>query len=124
MIVQSGLGLQLVEILAPGDIKNERVHLEATRDLNTSFFVVLATHEIPPDRVYAGKRPAYWFEPIDIKNGDHVILYTRSGSYSKKLRNDRTHYSHFFYWDYKNSLFDATTARAIILEVSLWETGR
>ena len=83
MIVAAGLGLKLVRISERGIAANERIHLEAVRDVDLSFYVVIFTIEITPGRIFAGSRPAYWFEPQKVNAGDNVVLYTRSGMPSK-----------------------------------------
>ena len=122
MIVSTGTNLKLLRIVNRGDIANERVHLEVTRDGNTSYYILLATQELSPDRINAGGRPAYWFESTEVKAGDHVVVYTRAGTYSRSQRKDG-HFNHFFYWGYTTPLFGAVTARVVVAEINTWETG-
>jgi hypothetical protein len=121
MIVSTELALQFVAIVDKGEVRKERVHLKATRDGNTSFFILLAAQAVSANEVSAGARPAYWFEPADIKAGDHVIVYTRAGEYSKSRRTDG-YLNHFFYWGRTTTLFGAETARVVIAALDTWET--
>src|SRR5213078_5386428 len=97
MIVHTGLSLKFLRVVEPGNIDHERVHLEATKDCDVSFYILIATVAMSAERIYVGARPAYWFEPEEVKAGDHVIVYTKAGRYSKQPRRDG-HFNHFFYW--------------------------
>jgi hypothetical protein len=120
MIVSAPLALKFVSLVDRGDARKERVHLEAIRDTDTAYFVLLATHEVEPGSISAGARPAYWFESTEVKRGDHVIVYTRSGDYIRAQRKDGFK-NHFFYWGNTGPLFRDVSSRVVIAEVNSWE---
>ena len=122
MIVSTGLNLKFVGIINRGEIATERVHLQATRDGNTTYFILLATIAVTPNEIRAGSRAAYWFEPTDVKEDDHIIVYTKAGEYSKAPRKDG-HFNHFFYWGRTTPLFGNSSARVVVAELNTWETG-
>lgn len=122
MIVSTGSGLRLVRILDRGHANKERIHLEAVRDCDTSYFVVLQADQLSENTITAGSLIAYWFEPVAVRAGDYVILYTKTGTYSKNTRNDG-HENHFFYWGQKSTMFNNPSKRIVLMELNTWVTG-
>jgi hypothetical protein len=50
------------------------------------------------NRPISGQIPhVYWFMNKDVKKGDIIVLYSKSGRRSEK-NNDGGYTSHFFYW--------------------------
>jgi hypothetical protein len=122
MIVSTGVGLKFVSLVDRGQLGTERVHLVVTRDGDMSYYVLLATHALSPQEIASGNRLAYWFEPKKVREGDHIVVYTRPGTYSRSVRPDgRT--NHFFFWERREPLFGAPNARVVIAELNTWETG-
>ena len=121
MIVSVELAIDFVSIVDRGSPVNERIHFHVKRDCNLSFFIVIATIEAGPNKVYPGGRPAYWFESRDAKAGDHVVIYTTKGLNTTLLRDDG-HVNHFFYWGAAASLFVYPGAKVVIAEINRWET--
>ena len=120
--MSTGPALEPLTIGNRGDLPNERVQLVVTRDVNTTFYILIATHELSPGRINSGFRTSYWFEPTDVKAGDHVIIYTKAGTYKRAPRPDG-HFNHFFYWGCSVALFGAPTARIVVAEINTWVTG-
>lgn len=52
----------------------------------------------------SGKKDAYWFPDKTVKEGDLIVLYTKTGkSSSKPLTDGRT--SYFYYWHLKEAVW-------------------
>jgi hypothetical protein len=122
MIVHAGLSLKVVSIANRGDINHERVHLQVVKPCNAAQYIILATVLSGPNTVYAGTRPAYWFDNKRLNVGDNLILYTKAGMPSFQGNPDGT-FTYFFYWGMTKAMFGAVEARAMIAELSYWETG-
>jgi hypothetical protein len=122
MIVNLPPALHIKVIADRGNLALERVHLEVARDCDISSYLIMATIEAAPGKVYAGFRPAYWFTTQQVKTGDHVIVYTREGTDSKELRPDG-HVNHFLYWGVKNNAMFGPTGRVVLAELNTWQTG-
>jgi hypothetical protein len=114
--------LKFVRIANRGIHDQERVHLEALVDCDSSFFVLIATIEFAEGRIFSGGRPCFWFDKQYFEAGDGVIVYSKEGRYSRQLRPDG-HYDHFFFWGVQGTLFGAPTARVVITELTDWITG-
>lgn len=121
MIVNSPPAIKIVTIADRGNLTSERVHLQVTRDCDLSNYLLLATIQAGPGKVYAGLRPAYWFNAEQVKEGDHIIVYTREGQVSKEVRPDQ-HINHFLFWGVKNAMF-GPGAMVVIGELNAWQAG-
>lgn len=121
MIVTPPAALKINTIADRGDAANERVHLEVIRDCDLGSYIVMATVEVSPGRVYAGFRPAYWFTAKPVKTGDHIIVYTKAGKDSTEPRPDG-HLNHFYYWGVVTPMF-AGLGRVVLGELNAWQTG-
>jgi hypothetical protein len=102
-----------------GVIANERVHFRAEDDLDLAFFVVLDSLWVDSSKVQAGFRTGYWFPPRTIKKGEHVVLYTRSGTPNTEPHTDGATY-HFVFRGQGNPIYTNTTATAVLMEINTW----
>lgn len=101
-----------------GDLTKERLVLRADADLGVGQFAILRSRKSSTGAT-AGKKPAFWFPDKDVKRGDLVILYTKSGKSSvKALEGDRT--AHFFYWGEESAFWGEDGFGAVILKVETW----
>jgi hypothetical protein len=122
MIVHTGLSLKFLNIIKRGIISEERVHLEAVMDCNSSHYILMATEAIDSQRVAAGSRPTFWFESLNVSAGDNLVVYTKPGTYSRTSRLDG-HLNHFFYWGLLLPLFANPSARVVVAELNFWEAA-
>ena len=115
--------LRILQIGDRGNLATERVHIEALRECDLGYYLLVATVEIAPGRVYAGLRPAFWFSSQQVRAGDHIIVYTRQGMPSTEFRDDG-HMNYFYYWGATMAFFGPIpTARAVLAELNMWQTA-
>src|SRR5580658_4724291 len=96
--------LKILQIADKGNLGAERVHVEVIRECDLGYFILMATVEMSPNRIYAGLRPAFWFSPQLVRPGDNIIVYTKEGTPSTELRLDG-HTNYFYYWGSKGAFF-------------------
>jgi hypothetical protein len=123
MIVHTGTSLKIVTIADRGNLASERVHLKVAKDCEASNYIILATVMSGPATVFAGTRPAYWLETKQLKVGDQIVLYTKAGTPSSSPRPDGTGINYFFFWGMRGAMFGVAGAKAMVAELSYWETG-
>lgn len=115
------MNLKIIRIIDRGVPNKERLHLLVQADANLNYYVVFDT-EYVTGGIASLPKHAYWFVDHPVKAGDHVILYTGTGTPSVKPRTDG-HKNHFFYWDLNSTIWRTDKACAVLIEVTTWETS-
>lgn len=102
-----------------GDLSRERLVLRVVADIDIGAYAVLCSRVFKGEVPTAGRNTAYWFPDQQVKAGDRVVLYTKSGVDSKKpIEGHGT--AHFFYWGLTNPLWAASVNTAVLLRVATW----
>lgn len=107
----AGLEMTLkIENVADSDeFEKERVVLRVQDDDDIGHYAVFQTRLSDDGRALSGKIAAcYWFPDKEVKTGDLVVLYTKSGERSEK-KNESGTTSHFFYWGMTEPLWTKKT---------------
>jgi hypothetical protein len=114
------MNLELRSIIAPGDLKNERLTLRALADLDVGDYLVAQT-------VLVDGQPTtdfdhmLWFQYEPIAKGDIVVVYTKTGKTTERvLSTGKT--AHFFYLDLKSAIWDDPSKGAIVLHTPSWKS--
>jgi hypothetical protein len=111
--------LEISSFADPGTHEKERVILKALADLDIGNYAVLCSTISDRKSPTAGPKIAYWFPDGDVKSGDLIVLYTKSGQNSKKdIAGDHT--AHFYYWSREDTLWGTGKRTAVILRVAEW----
>jgi hypothetical protein len=114
--------LKIVQLTDRGIAFQERLHLTVLAEANLINYVVFDTVGISNDRIVAIPKRAFWFSSYVVRPGDNVILYTKAGVSSVTRRPDGGA-DHFFFWGIDSTLWNDASARAVLLEVSDWQTS-
>jgi hypothetical protein len=96
----------------------ERLIIKALSDLDIGKYAVFRSG-ISDGKPISGSKIAYWFPDQQVKSGDSVVLYTKTGKSSKKEMPDG-HTAHFFYWHRDSSLWGTGEHTAVVLRVAEW----
>jgi len=111
--------LQIIRIADRGVPNNERLHLTVLADATLSYYVVLKSTIMGNEGVMNSSLLSFWFPTVQVKAGDQVILYTKTGkNSSEKTTSGNT--NHFFYWGLNNTLWNSPTDCAVLIEVNSW----
>lgn len=114
------MNLELRSIIAPGDLKKERITLRALSNLEIGDYIVART-------IFVNGSPstyfdhAIWFPYKQVSKGDLVVLYTKNGADSEKKLSDGS-IVHFFYFDLDETIWDNSRYGAIVLNTPSWES--
>lgn len=114
--------IKIQKIIDSGIHNKERLWLKVLEDTNLEYYIVFDTIYTSKNSISNSQKNAYWFNSKQVKAGDSVVLYTKSGNYASKLKEDGTT-SHFFYWGFKNPIWNNEGDCAVLLEISSWETS-
>jgi hypothetical protein len=113
--------LKLLSILNRGVPEKERLHISVLADDNLNYYAVFDT-DYQNGEIAAIPKRAYWFVDYRVKAGDHILLYTKLGTDSRRIRSDGF-WNHFFYWGLKKALWGQPANCAVLLKIEDWETS-
>lgn len=112
--------LELRSIIAPGDLKNERLTLRALSNLDVGDYLVAQTMLVD-DYPTTSFDHMIWFPFKEIESGDLVVIYTKSGDSREKVLS-KGNKAHFFYLDLKSPIWDEAGKGAIVLHTPSWHS--
>jgi hypothetical protein len=92
------MSLELRYVEDAGDITRERVVLRATTNVDIGLYALFRCRVSKDGKPLSGAATAYWFNNKEIRAGDFVVLYTKSGSASQK-KGASAATSYFYYWN-------------------------
>ena len=116
----SFMKLKISEIENKGVAENERIILKVLESDNVGQYVIFKTKKLADDRVSSRPSDVFWFQNKEVKKGDWVVIYTKSGTY-KSIINEKGNTSHFFYWDKKEPLWKDSIDIPILLHIDEWD---
>lgn len=101
-----------------GDLERERLVLRINAKLDIGDFMLVCTGFFE-DEVTTDVKSSFWFPYSDVKAGDLVVLYTKSGkAHEKAIGQGRT--AHFYYWGRKKPLWEADNVAPVLLYAPEW----
>jgi hypothetical protein len=113
--------LQLTEIVDRGTHNSEKVLIDVVEDANLQDYIIRDTTFTKGDKISNKWVHAHKFLKQSVKKGDKVVLYTRTGTDSKKeLENGNTEYTYF--WDLDSSVWNNDGDAAVLYELRAWHT--
>jgi hypothetical protein len=105
-----------------GNLDKERVILKSESPDNLGRYALFRANASSDGKALAGDVPhVYWFADFNVKPGDLIVLYTKSGTTSEK-KNDNGTTSHFLYWGYSKALWTPKTIPVVVSTPS-WQFG-
>ena len=116
------MSLELRDIENAGDIERERVVMRATKDVDIGLYAVFRCRVGEKGGPYSGPiLDGYWFPMKEIKSGDYVVLYTKTGTTSEKKEEKST--SYFYYWHLAKPIWIPDMI-PVLVDTPLWSVGK
>jgi hypothetical protein len=110
--------LEIREIKDRG-MPNERIVLDVKEDCDLGYYFVFNTKRLPENSISSSIRNPYWLPSKQVKKGDLVVIYTKVGSSSFKINNDKTT-SHFYYRDFTTPIL-INEDIVLVVEAIYWK---
>ncbi|WP_123980688.1 hypothetical protein [Chryseobacterium sp. G0201] len=66
----------------------------------------------------------HWFTPRDVKKGDEVLFYTKSGITKTEEINGGKNKRYTLFWNLGNPVWNNTGDAAVLFEVKTWKTTK
>ena len=108
------MNLTFSSFVEPGNIDKERLILKAAADLPLGDYLVMLSKISDQGSAYSGMHTAFWFPDGDVKSGDLIVVYTKSGTVSKKtLDNGST--ARFFYWGLSGPIWAPSEKQGVVI---------
>jgi len=115
------MNVEIIEIRNPDEFDRERIVLRATADIDVGDYLILRTRA-NGDVVQAGRaRDSYWFRDKEVRTGDLIVLYSKSGTPREK-RNDDGSVTHFFYWGLSEPCWSQSDSAAVLIRLREWKS--
>lgn len=114
------MNVKIKYVRNPGELNKERLVLKVLRDDDIGYYLVLDTTFTSDGGISNLVRHPYWFPDKKVKSGDIVVLYTKSGSESKKTNKDGST-SHFFYRGIDRTVWNKDEDCAVVLHITNWD---
>jgi hypothetical protein len=111
--------LEISSFADPGVHAKERLVIKAISDVDIGKYAVFRSGISDEGKPVSGSKIAYWFPDQQIKAGDLVVLYTKTGKSSKKEISGG-HTAYFYYWHRDNSLWGTGKHTAVLLRIAEW----
>lgn len=113
------MNIEIKSIADKGDPKKERLVLRVTQDVNVGYFLVLCTG-FSEGQVNTGISSTFWFPDKEVRAGDLVVLYTKTGTASEKPLNSGGK-AHFFYWGRELAQWQSSERGVVLLHAPEWQ---
>ena len=114
--------LRINSVKDVGDLDRERVVLRALQDTDLANYAVFSCLVFDDKQIESGDIPdVFWFESMDLKTGDFVVLYTKEGTERTKV-SERGNKSYFYYWSKKQAIW-TEQRRAILVNTTDWTSA-
>lgn len=115
--------LKMSQIVDRGTHNSEKVLIDVLEDANLKFYIIRDTTFDENDKLSNKWVHVYKFLNQVVKEGDKVVLYTKTGRNKKnELGNGKTEYVYF--WGLGNSVWNNDGDAAVIYELKGWQTLR
>lgn len=111
--------LQIKSFEDTGNLEKERIIFKAISDGQIGSQFVMKTKKMGATKVAASVAPVLWLPDHEVKKGDLVVLYTKTGT-TQSRENDGGNTSHFIYWGESKPLFSNNDDAVVLLSSDEW----
>ena len=118
------MNVEIRYIADAGVASKERLVLRVLRADDIGSYVVFDTTFTSQGDVSNKVRHSFWFPDKNVRKGDLVVLYTKSGLASENKNQDGST-THFFHWCLDKTVWNTDGDCAVLVHVDNWKaTGR
>jgi hypothetical protein len=114
------MNLELRSIVAPNELKSERLTLRANADLDIGDYLVAQSGFVDGSPTTSFFH-TLWFPFKLIQKSDLVVVYTKVGTNNERVLNAGNK-AHFFYLDLSQPIWGDTSKGALVLYAPTWQS--
>lgn len=100
-----------------GNLDKERIVFKTERNTQLGKYLIAETYEMDNARFSSNIENIFWFPDLELKLGDRVVLYTKSGERNISSNEDGTT-TYFFYWNLNMSHLKGEKPCVVLLDAS------
>lgn len=112
--------IEIKKIVDRDLLEQERAVLGVVSDTFLGNFAIFQTHSNSSGTVSTQIKRTYWFPDRDVKAGDIIVIYTKSGK-NKVRDNDDGTQSHFFYLGKDAPIWKDDSSALAIINILEWD---
>jgi hypothetical protein len=105
-----------------GDKDGERIGINILKDCNAKNYILVRTTSTEKG-FYNKPSYTYWFTPRELKAGDKIVLYTKTGTDKASKQSDGTT-TFFLYWGLDNPILKENKASLVLAEIENWQVEK
>lgn len=114
------MNIEINKITDAGSLENERIILKVLIDDELGFYGAFKTKKTGTTTVSSSIKATYWFPDRQVKKGDLVVLYSKSGVNTERKNKDGST-SHFFYWGLSSATWNNPEDSVVLFKIDEWE---
>ncbi|AZA52122.1 hypothetical protein EG348_03425 [Chryseobacterium sp. G0201] len=118
------MNLKINRVIDYGTLASERVNISVLEDCNLRYYIVIDTTYVGDTAISNKMRHMHWFTPRDVKKGDEVLFYTKSGITKTEEINGGKNKRYTLFWNLGNPVWNNTGDAAVLFEVKTWKTTK
>jgi len=103
----------------PGNLDKERIVFAVKNDEQLGKYLIAESVLIENSRFSAKIKNVYWFPDQELKQGDKVVLYTKSGN-NNTNKNEDGSTTYFYYWGLSEPHLNDKKPCVVLFDAS-WE---
>lgn len=108
--------LKIISVTNTGDLQAEHVYLKVEADCNLGDYLLTdstyGSNEAPTNKL----RHVFFFPAPEVKRGDYVALWTRSGKYSVKPATTKKASQHNLFWGLHETVWNVKGDKAFLFK--------
>lgn len=100
------MDILIIKVKDAGNIESERIILKVERDCNINWYLLFDNTFDEKGNLTNLWRHLYIFPNLEVKSGDFIWLYTKSGTNSYRS-NDSNTTTYLLYWGLQNTIWNS-----------------
>ena len=96
----------------------ERIILKVNEDCLLNFYFIFNTKKLPNDKISKSVKHPFWLPKKEVKKGDLVVIYSKIGTSSFKVNDDKTS-SYFYYRNFESPIL-IDDEIVLVVELNTW----
>jgi hypothetical protein len=112
--------ISIKSISGHGDYDKEVATLTVNEDCDAGFHVLSDTTYTTDGKISALLRHMFWLPDKQVKKGDFIFIYTKTGTNTSFANNSNTT-THAFYWGLKTAVWNDDKDCAVLFEIGAWQ---
>lgn len=112
--------VKVISVHNHGDFDQEYVLLKVLENCDVGYYILGDSTYTNDGKVSNKVRHTFWFPDKEVKKGDLLSVWTKTGK-NTSTKNDSGTPIHRFYWNLKTAIWNDDGDCAVLLELNTWQ---